>query len=63
MDCFERKLDLSVHMATRDMTDRIKQVNGKDKYAICSEFLEWLVLDKEDFEDLDVEWFPHHSGW
>ena len=59
-DPTDAKIDLSVHISVSDMSERIKQLKGKDRTAVCSEFLEWLVLDEDD---LEVEWFPHHSGW
>ena len=57
---YERRLELSVHLALSDANERIKELDGKDRYAVQQEFLDWMVMDTDDFE---VEWFPHYEGW
>ncbi len=60
MECYEHRLGLSIHHSVSHTNERLKVLTGKDRYAVQSEFLDWLVMDTDD---LDVEWFPHYSGW
>ena len=47
MECYgyEARLGLSVHHSLKDANERMKHLKGKDKYAVQSEFLDWMVMD------------------
>jgi len=57
----ERRIELGVHHALEDMRDRLQHLEGRDRYALQSEFLEWSVI--EDFDDLEVQWIKQFYYW
>ncbi len=54
----QRRLEQSVYHAVDDARKRIKELEGKNRYALQQEFLDWLVLD---WDDLEVDWFRHYE--
>ena len=37
-----------------------KHLKVKNRLALQEEFLEWSVMD---WDDLEVDWFPHYGEW
>ena len=47
MECYEHRLGVSIHHSLSDANERLKVLTGKDRYAVHSEFLDWLVMDTD----------------
>ena len=56
----ETRLELSVNNALAEATERIQELEGRNRLAPQNEFLEWSVMD---WDDLEVDWFPHYGEW
>ena len=54
------RLDLTIHKALEDQSNRLQTLSGRDKLALQQEFLEWSSMD---YEDLEVDWMPHFNNW
>ena len=50
----EENLCRSIYDAINSAKERFLLLEGKDKYALQSELLEWL---SGDWQEMDVEWF------
>ena len=53
----ERRLDLVLHYALEDVSTRCQHLEGKDKLALQTE---WLEFSSSDFDDLEVMWRKHY---
>ena len=56
----EARLELTANNALSEATERSKTLEGKNLLALQEEFLEWSVMD---WDDLEVDWFPHYGEW
>ena len=56
----EARLELTVNNALAEATERIQELDGKNRLAVQQEFLEWSVMG---WNELEVEWFPHYGEW
>ena len=57
----ERRLELSIHHALEHVSMRYELLEGKDRFALLQEFLEWTVVD--DIDDLDIQWIKDVKEW
>lgn len=46
----QHRLELAVSKSLEHATSRIKKLEGRDKLALQSEFLEWIASDQDDIE-------------
>ena len=56
----DRRLDLVLHYALEDVSTRCQHLEGKDKLALQTE---WLEFSSSDFDDLEVMWWKHFHAW
>ena len=56
----EARLELTVNNALAEATERIQELDGKNRLAVQQEFLEWSVMG---WNELEVECLPHYGEW
>lgn len=57
----EIRVEMSAHHALEDATNRMRVLEGKDRYALQQEFLEWTACD--DTDDIDLLWADYYQSW
>ena len=56
----KKRVEMSYGIALSNAVEQMKNIKGRDLYALQCEWHEWLVLD---FNELEVEWVNHWDEW
>ena len=57
----DKRLELAIHHALEDATNRVKQLKGKNRRALQQEFYEWTEAD--DIDEIDVSFTRQYQQW
>ncbi len=56
----KKRLEISHEVALTNAIKQMKKLQGKELYALQSEWHEWMV---SDFNELEVQWVNHWDEW